>query len=356
MIHIIRRRALHFSSALIFGLSLLLTNIPIKVGATSSSAWFSANSPTVTQLASGMASIPSRAEGQPCQNMSIKTKKRTLFSNSETWSSQCAMIEPYGFETASSYLQIGDVAGPLKDANFSNALIPIPNSNNILSMSTNASGNMFLSFNYNYTTHLTATSGGSPLTPDGTISYQINTLPQDTIKDTDGHTLALNYNSMNFSSNGKYLVADAPGISLLRIDLQTHAVLPFGNPFYYYSGISNGGKLSISDDGRMVVATSQYGSRFQIYDLDTCGSAPSTITRPVSCDTKDLWSTWSSSSAGSYLPANLSFTDDDTLFGYTHPSSATGYIQYAMTSYGHGITTQQYLALGDSFSSGEGGT
>ena len=341
-------------SAIIFSLSLLLGNLPFRVGATSSSAWFSSNSPTVTQLESGMASIPTNSDGQPCEYMSIKTKKRTVYSNSENWSSQCVRTMPYGFETLSSYLQIGDVAGPLQDINNRNTLIPIPNTNTILSLTSGQYGLSRLSFNYDFTQHLTTAVGGSILAPTGTISYQINTSPQDPISDIAGHQLNLNYNTMAFSSNGKYLVVDDPGIGLLRIDLQSHLVTPFGNSFYYFNGNYNAaGFLAISDDGKMVALSAPGQNRLEMYDMDTCGTVPATISGPVSCDMKNLWPTWSSAAPGTNAASNIRFADNDTLYAYTHLPSM-GYTKYALTSYGHTITTQQYLALGDSFSAGEG--
>jgi len=261
---------------------------------------------------------------------------------------------PYGFETISSYLQIGDVAGPLQDINNKNALIPIPNTNTILSLTSGQYGLSRLSFNYNFTQHLTTTVGGSPLTPTGTVSYQINTPLQDPLSDTAGHQLNLNYNTMAFSSNGKYLVVDDPGVGLLRINLQSHVVTPFGSSFYYFNGNYNlAGFLAISDDGRMVALSSPGQNRLEMYDMDTCGTVPATISGPVSCDMKNLWPTWSSSGPGTNAATNIRFADDDTLYAYTHLPSV-GYTKYALTSYGHAVTTQQYLALGDSFSSGEG--
>jgi len=145
------------------------------------------------------------------------------------------------------------------------------------------------------------------------------------------------------------MVIDAPYLSLVRVDTATGVVTPFGSSFNYSNGnVNAAGQVAISDDGNIVAVSGQ--SRFQVYDLSTCASVPSTITGPVSCSVRDLYSFWPSGSALS----GMNFVDDDTLTAYIHVPNTITYTKYAVTSYGHSITTQQYLALGDSYSSGEG--
>jgi hypothetical protein len=347
----IRKRGMYFANVIAFALSLLVMNIPMMVGATSSSAWFSTNNPTITQF-ENPSSLPSVADGQPCQYMNIKTKKRTIYSNSETWASQCVRTMPYGFETGSSLLQIGDVAGSLKDYNNKSALIPIPGTNDIFSISS-ASYGSYYSFNRNFTNHLTTTLGGINQNWDGTVSYKINTAPGAMISDAAEHALKLNYGVMGFSNNGRYMVIDAPYVALLRVDTSTGVVTPFGAPFTYFNGnLSKIADVAISNDGQFAFVSGQ--NRLQVYDLSTCASVPSTITGPVTCDSKNFYSLWTGTVPTASGFGNIGFNDDDTLYGYAHFTSPLSDAKYFITSYGHSITTHQYLALGDSYSSGEG--
>src|SRR5581483_3369177 len=170
-----RRKLLYLSQATLFGLAFLLTNMPLKVHA--ASAWLSGN-PTVTTLDSNT-SLPSRANGQSCQQQSILTRKSVNLSTTDQWATQCVGSYPYGFFTNASYLQLTDVAGPLTDYNNRNSLVPIPDSDNVFSVMNGRFAQNYY-FNYDVPAHVTKTVG------TGTISYKINTAPQNPISDVAG--------------------------------------------------------------------------------------------------------------------------------------------------------------------------
>jgi lysophospholipase L1-like esterase len=252
----------------------------------------------------------------------------------------------------SEYLQIGDVAGALQDSSGSSAVIPIPNTGDMMSLVSAPFGLSYLRFNRNFLSHLTTTLGTSAGFPNGTVSYQINTASTNPVSDGSGNMLKLNYNTLAFSNNGAWMVIDAPNLSLLRVNLSTGAVTPFGTSYSYSGSYGNVGSLAISDDGNLAFVSGQ--GRLQVYDLSTCGSVPSTITGPVTCDNKSFTSQWNTLESTTTTPSKLSFTSSDSLIMYYFRNATDHYVKYSLTSYGHSVTTQQYLAIGDSYASGEG--
>jgi len=163
-----------------------------------------------------------------------------------------------------------------------------------------------------------------------------------------------------FSRNGKYMVVKLAASIFARVNLQTQVM----TPFYRSSVSTNGGtKYAISNDGRYVFTTNS--SEIFIHDLDTC----------VFNYQKDLWELNQDSDLfGCTKTENLSreiqltttrrpretlfpqFSLNGSEISYVDKQANENYYRVALQASGYVSGVEGYLALGDSFSSGEGDT
>jgi len=229
--------------------------------------------------------------------------------------------------------------------------LPIPNSSTFISYTTEPPYGFYLYFNYNFASSITKVDvfGGG-------IQYKVNRAPDGKLADRANHRLAADYTSMNFSQNGQWMVMSMPNVAMLRVNLQTFEVLPFGNGFNYTIGVDPAIRTTISNDGRYAAVSSQGFSSFKIYDLVTCETVPDTINGPVSCQSRDLKTFLGQQLPGYSFSSNLKFISNDALTAY-----ATYFVgsarKTAMVTVGAStsISNQiEILGMGESFISGEG--
>jgi len=165
----------------------------------------------------------------------------------------------------------------------------------------------------------------------------------------------LSVGAVGVSNNGRYLVVEAG--SFFRYDLDTDEILAFENAKYVYGvGLNPGYELSISNDGRYAVVSGGniYSSVTTLHDLSTCTSIPG---KPFevsgSCRSRDLKTELFPMVSGSIRPTQIVFSDDNNNISLNiHENGKTN--RYVLTAPGDDENKLEYLALGDSFSSGEG--
>jgi hypothetical protein len=192
------------------------------------------------------------------------------------------------------------------------------------------------------------------------VNYQIERAPDAALRDKANNLLPAQTDSLSFSSNGKWVVVDSPYRAMLRVNLDTFEVTPFAPAFNYDIGVAPGAQTAISNDGRYVVVASNSFQIFKIYDLNTCGSVPNTINAPVTCQSKDLQPFMRSQITNFQGVSNLRFLDDNLLSLYasrylTAGDTSTNHVaKYVISSSGSSTQRIQYLAMGDSYISGEG--
>lgn len=165
------------------------------------------------------------------------------------------------------------------------------------------------------------------------------------------------------SSNGKWLAVQATDIGLLRINTETFEVKRFSDTVYRYGyGLDPAMELAITNDGRHVAVAGLNVAPY-MYDIDDdCGDAitdsmddSTPIANP--CSSKHIAPLYAS-----YMPrfdhaAALSFSDDGsslTSLGVVYDYDQGYNKWFTLTAPGYDSPTLDYLALGDSYSSGEG--
>lgn len=248
------------------------------------------------------------------------------------------------------------IAGALKGSTNTNSIIkPIPNSDTVIEL-TSAQG-----LGYNIWPLDNAYVRAKQTTDNtGVITYALPAAAVGTnIKNANNQPVLADPNTVGFSDNGQWMIADAPGTGFVRINITNHAVLPFTASLTAAYGRSVPTINAISGDGRYAVVTSSNTPNlFTLYDLDTC-TAPATGSVVYSCQSRDLQS-FMASKIPTYrkVIGNIRFISNDTVQFYADYDFISGinrkYGLFTLTTPNITPSRLDYLALGDSFSSGEG--
>ena len=152
-------------------------------------------------------------------------------------------------------------------------------------------------------------------------------------------------------------------MAYLRINLETDEVLPFTYPAVgtiYLWGTDRFVSLAISPDGRYAAMNS--GSNITIFDLDTCTDIPinaaaASAKHFASCQHKEMAGLLPNGLTDYSHAYYMRFTSDDMLTfvtGYRDSNNKNHQFSNRMVPADMSIPKASYVALGDSFSSGEG--
>ena len=242
------------------------------------------------------------------------------------------------------------VAETKNSTGINTGFISFPNTDVFVSNVSNAPVGLYVWIDHLFTSVKTSSS------LDGKITAKVTPQNQQAITDKSGNKLALMSNNFAISEDGTWLLADSPGKAVVRINTTTMEVLPFAQSFEYGNGIGAGLKMSISGDGRYASIYSKNYSFFKIYDLSTCAAVPNTITQPVTCSSKDLLTFVKSKIKDLSSVLQIRFVTNDSMNFYASYDaiSAPKKGLFTLASPGNSLNATDYLAIGDSFSSGEG--
>lgn len=310
----------------------------------------------ISQLASGQ-TVPYSINGnRDCQNHEFVTRPKVLLQTAQSHTT-CGVQTMFGMADPNGWVELNGTQTSGKFINYSGyppGFIPIPGSNRFINY-TSAPQGLYLYFTDFTQNKITATQN-----LDRSVAYQINQPPSAVLKDKSGTLLQVQSDSLSFSSNGKWMVVDSPGRAVLRVNLQTLEVVPFAPTFNYSIGISPGLQTTITSDGRYAVIYSYSFNTFKIYDLATCGVTPNTISQPVTCQSKDLLPIPQAQISNFKAISRLRFVLNERLEFYANNYLVPGVpstIQMAKYSLSIGDSSSfksDYLAMGDSYISGEG--
>jgi len=182
------------------------------------------------------------------------------------------------------------------------------------------------------------------------------TTPSWTLKDKSGRFIHVRPDSLSFSNNGQWMVVDSPLVATMLVDLATGRVVPFSSPYVYHVGLSVTPHTAVSDNGRTVVTSSDRGD-FKMTDVTSCANVPNVINGPVNCNSTSHEAFLRSQISGYHRIYQVRFLNDRRLGFYasynTSPSTRT-LAKFRMAPAQDSLESQDYLALGDSFASGEG--
>ncbi len=241
-----------------------------------------------------------------------------------------------------------DEALPLAPYSPHQVLTPWPGTVNTLTLDAANTGGSYLGMYKNLTAHL---QNQRDLLAR-LYGKQITAPPDMTIVGPDGKQLVINPQTMAFSDGGSWLVVETMNGSFMRINLATLSMVAFapafgsqGSPALLKS------QVAVSKNGQFVAIENVTAGSFKVYDLASC-TAASTSSSPLHCATYDYWPFVATQIAGVSAFNHVRFINDGMLsFNATNFGGTNTYLLAPTAS----ITSLlNYLALGDSYTSGEG--
>lgn len=178
----------------------------------------------------------------------------------------------------------------------------------------------------------------------------------------NGHRVSLDYDSRSFNASNSHLAASTEGIGIFRYNIVLDKFLLLEKPHYPTSGPSPRYKSTISPSGRFLIRNSSRAS-IKIFDLATCNTDLTWETVLHSCKNTDIYRYLQNQLPGSFTYKNFRFVSEGVATVHIGFKDCTGcvttYKKYMLTP-GNMLPFDQtgppftYLALGDSFASGEG--
>jgi hypothetical protein len=187
------------------------------------------------------------------------------------------------------------------------------------------------------------------------IAKQLTKPADFSLKAPDGSLLIINAQTLAFSDGGSWLVAEDLNGSFVRINLASLQVLPF-SPSYGSAG-SPGllkSRLAISRDGHFVAIYNQSADELKVYDLQGCDLSPVANLQPKACPSFDYMPYLRQKVSNITRLKHLRFLNQTTLSIEVTASSPNDSGVYALAPEGSIDHLSDYLALGDSYTSGEG--
>ncbi|HSX36702.1 MAG TPA: GDSL-type esterase/lipase family protein [Patescibacteria group bacterium] len=233
------------------------------------------------------------------------------------------------------------------------ALTPLPNSAAVGSLSPAPVWGSYLHF-YTYFPGAVEPKLDITLQP----YWQVSQPPNATLTDMAGQPLAVNTQTMAYSSGGSWLVAESPMHAFMRVNTATFDTVPFASPFttQAFDFAQHNSQVAVSEDGRYVAVESNEFNTFRVYDLSTCTGTVTTDTKPLDCQSHDYWPYVNSHIAGLMKISHVRFMNEGLLsFNATSSDGAGAQTNtYVLASSGSITNLLDYLGLGDSYTSGEG--
>lgn len=326
-----------------------------SVFAAAPNPWLSGN-PTIglrddlnsTQLPESIAT----AGNIPCSTTHFVVRPSIPPFQTEKVESACAVMTAYGPVAPGGFAHILNVTARLyNNGGGSVQVYPVPHQKGAVVLESTALGNRL-----QYYSEGAVSSRCEWNAQTGEWKFYLANQGQWTLKDGAGTPLYVRSDSIAFSNNGRFIVADVEHVAKIRVDLQSGAVVPFATPYIYHLGSSVTPQLAVSDDGNTVVTTSDRGD-VTVIDVASCSEAPKAITKPASCRQTTFDSLLRQQITGYFRGYQPRFTNDNQLSLFV--SNNISPIKRSLTRLylvpaGQAISPVSYMALGDSFTSGEG--
>lgn len=342
-----RRTSYTFVAALL--LFMPLFNLILNTQALADTpSWLSSNDPTLTQLEPPFSSLSQIPEPTVGSAYNIDCAKMSFMLDSTRWVQGCLVPTAYGALEGNSLLLNGTNLQAAYTGTGTTDGIPSTGSA-VRYMSAPSGAYVYIYTNVHSEISTSSLGGGAE-------GFAYNGAADLKVKDGASNLLAANTSSVTYSRNSQWMVYDSPNKAIIEVNLQTMQVIPF-----MASQWSVGGPLpmAVSDDGRYIAVSFGNPTDLRVYDISTCStSIPVYITAPVSCSYRDYASYLSAHLPGFKWATQLRFDSDQNLDFYAQYNYVSG-SQYSVAKErllepNVSPVIGGYLAMGDSFASGEG--
>lgn len=263
------------------------------------------------------------------------------------------------------YIKLGSYGYYTKDYNRAATLVAVPNQRSIVWLSPADNG---YGVTVRFVTNLA--TFGTPRPVNLGTSRQvmgvdiIQPSPYPLLKDGAGNPLRIN--AYNFSSSGEWMIAEAVDLGVVRINTIDQTMQLIGTEHYaYLQGYLPQLTLAISDDGNYVIKSGKDVGPTTVYDLTACqrgyfavnGIDNSDATRGCHSRVTQASLDAQLGSSSAWLLAMQFVGDSQNISARAAYRKNDGTYQVRSVNYmvaGYSLPHADYIALGDSFSSGEG--
>lgn len=171
---------------------------------------------------------------------------------------------------------------------------------------------------------------------------------------SDGSLVGINSHAS--SQNGEWMILEG-GAGFMRLNVETKEILMFDRTMFVYGiGANPTHELAISNDGRYaIVGGGTFGTQVTyVYDLQSCLAGADKFTVATGCGKRDFKEDFFPGLTNNKAPFRYIFSGDSLSVTVNLANSTGKYDKYQVTAPGQQEHLLDYLALGDSFSSGEG--
>jgi hypothetical protein len=288
---------------------------------------------------------------------------QTVVSKGSTYTNQCVVTTPDGlFATSGQWSPSGELAGVRPILAHTYSFQPLHGGGFIV---RDGSGPGGFYYSINKKSLKDAGALGIKTYGSGFARKDELTWAVDTAKIAEFYTYSdrslVKFDEMAVSNNGKYMVASINRRGLVKIDLTTGAMTPLSSTTFN-NGV--GLFMAISSDGRYATVSKASSGRIMVYDSANCSVSYPAGSWPrfdaltgTGCVSKDIYPEIRAKNPDMTNASGLHFNDVSAeleLFIYQPSNNGSQSQRIRLTSAGYSPTARGYLALGDSFASGEG--
>ena len=318
--------------------------------ATNPPAWAAPNAMAIRKVSPADASQrePNFLNNLDCTPLTYRT------SDGHTMQSGCFTDTAFGLldsDTDTAIFNGTDEGLPLLPYSPHQVLVPWPKALGLVSLDAASTGGSYLSL---YRNPLAALHDQRNVLLKLTAKV-LDAPPDLAIRDTAGRQLVINPQTMAFSDSGSWLVVETLTGSFVRINLATLDMTAFapafgsqGSPALLKS------QVTISDDGHYVAIANNAAGSLDVYDLTACESNVNLTAQPAGCAGYDYSSFIGQHINGFQAARHVRFVNDGLLSFEAQTSNPSSSGIYELAPTGSITSLIDYLALGDSYTSGEG--
>ena len=294
----------------------------------------------------------------------VQFSTSTILSEGKTYANQCMLSTDEGlYATTGMWSPTGDKTKIMPIESVPYVTLPLPGGGFIV-RDGSGPGGFYYSINKKLLKdagHLAYKTYGSGLSQKKELTWRVDTSKIAEFYTYADHSL-VRFDELAVSNNGDFAVGSIYQRGVVKVDLRSGTMTPLSNATF-----SNGVGLfmSISNDGRYAMTTKTGSGRLMIYDTQGCATSypanawsRSDIFTGVGCIAKDMYADIRSQVSNMTNLSGLHFTNsaEVEVFIYRTVSGVTQSQRFRLSAQGYSSTARGYLALGDSFASGEGDT
>ena len=250
----------------------------------------------------------------------------------------------------------GIVAGPVSNVPDPAYLRPSPKPGVFLEIKSNSSNPSNNWVKYHFGSQVSTSKNLI-----GNAAHTLSATDSFILKDNNGFNVSLaSVDNINYSSAGKWAVGATQDYAMFRINMETKQILNFGQPMQHRPGFNPLMKMSVSGSGRYVVAapTNPTGAQWvRLYDLSNCQGAehPYVSQQHANCNYRDVTGAVKANIPNFNRITMAEFGSEDALnFYHVTAGGNPEYTKYVLRAPNSSAEPKSYIALGDSFVSGEG--